>query len=357
MVIKAPLVKKLFKNPVKTAEIADLEYADDSQLTIQRHRHGRGFYYTRRGKRISSKRTLNRIKSLVIPPAWKNVRISHLKNSHIQVKGTDDQSRLQYIYHPLWSKLRNQTKFAKMTAFGKVLPEIRKQVDLDLKLPTMCKRKCLALVLRLMEETHIRIGSDYYAKKNKSYGLTTLRSKHLDIYKDNIKFTFTGKRGIEHTKTIRDKKLLKLVQQCEEIPGWQLFKYYDENGAHHTIDSGMVNEYIRELSGELFSAKDFRTWAGSKIFFENLYKIGPEDDQKQAEKNTLTAYDTVAEALGNTRSVCRQYYVHPFINNSYLDKRITRYFKKLTDNEYPDNGLVSTERAMLDLIEKYRIEL
>ena len=218
---------------------------------------------------------------MVIPPNWKNVRICHLENGHLQVIGFDDKNRKQYLYHPSWSKIRNQTKFFKMAAFGKVLPKIRRQVDQDLDLPGMTKRKVLALIIRLMEETHIRIGNEYYARNNKTYGLSTLRTRHVKTYGNKLKFDFVGKKGKEHSVTLENKKLVKLVNQCEELPGWELFKYYDESGNKQIIDSGMINEYIQEISGSLFSAKDFRTWSATKIFFETLKELGYTAKEKE----------------------------------------------------------------------------
>ncbi|QNJ98917.1 DNA topoisomerase IB [Constantimarinum furrinae] len=359
MVIHAPQVKKILDNPVEAAKMANLIYITEKKLTIKRHRHGRGFYYTRNKEKIKSKTDLKRIKSLVIPPAWEDVRITHLKNGHLQVVGRDEKNRKQYQYHPAWSEIKNKTKYFKMTAFGAVLPKIRSQIEADLKLKTMTKRKCLALVLRLMEETHIRIGNAYYAKKNKTYGLSTMRMKHLDVLKHKIKFEFVGKKGKKHAVEVKDKKLRKLVMQCEEIPGWELFQYYDENGKHHSIDSGMVNDYIQEISGEHFSAKDFRTWAASKLFFEYLYEAGIPKTKKELKSNILSAYDAAASGLGNTRAVCRKYYVHPILPQKYEDGSIEFYLKKL--NHESDIETIPhfsrTETVLLQLLKQYKITL
>src|SRR5699024_2984005 len=224
-------------------------------------------------KKIKDPQALKRFKELVIPPAWENVRICPFTNGHLQVIGLDDKGRKQYRYHPQWNQIRNSTKFFRMLAFGESLSAIRTQVKKDLKQPKMTKRKCLALVISLMEETHIRIGSDYYAQKNQSYGLSTMRDKHVKHPGDSIKFEFTGKKGVKQSVEVADERLQKLIIQCEEIPGWELFQYYDEDGEHHTIDSGMVNEYLHEISGNAFTAKDFRTWAASKIFLEEISEL------------------------------------------------------------------------------------
>ncbi len=357
MVIKPPQVKKILQDPVKAATLANLIYVTDNMLTIERHRHGRGFYYTRNGEKIADRKTLRRLKSLVIPPAWMDVRITHLVNGHLQVVGRDSKNRKQYRYHPHWSKLRNQTKFFKMAAFGNVLPQMRAQIDKDLKLPRMGKRKCLALVLRLMEETHIRIGNEYYAKNNKTYGLSTLRTKHLDVVDGKIQFQFKGKKGKRHNVPLTNKRLQKLVLQCEDIPGWELFQYYDENQNHHSIDSGMVNDYIQELSGDLFSAKDFRTWAASKLYFEKAYQLGIPSSQSERHRNCLAAFDAAAEGLGNTRAVCRKYYVHPVLVEKYEDGSLQKYFDKLNKTPSEKDNLSPTEAILLQVVNEYKVVL
>ena len=357
MVIKAPQVKKILEDPIKAAELANLVYITDNKLTIKRHRHGRGFYYTQDGEKIVDPSAIKRFKALVIPPAWNDVRITHLKNGHLQVVGRDEKNRKQYRYHPHWSQLRNKTKFFKMMAFGNVLPQIRKQIDADLRLKRMSKRKCLALVLRLMEETHIRIGNDYYAEKNKTYGLSTMRTRHMDVLNNKIKFEFVGKKGKQHSVSVKNKRLRKLIMQCEEIPGWELFKYYDESGKHHAIDSGMVNDYIHELSGDHFSAKDFRTWAASKVFFEVLYNIGPADTKKERKSNILQALDTTAKALGNTRAVCRKYYVHPVLAEKYKEGVLTPFFDQLDTLNDPEDYLSPTETVLLHVLSEYKVVL
>lgn len=357
MVIKAPQVKKILKDPKKAAQVANLIYITENKLTIQRHRHGRGFYYTYKGDKVADKKSLRRFKELVIPPAWEDVRITHLQNGHLQVVGRDEKNRKQYRYHPHWSQLRNKTKFFKMASFGNILPTVRAQVERDLKLPKMNKRKCLALVLRLMEETHIRIGNDYYAQRNKTYGLSTLRTKHLNIDRNQFRFSFTGKKGKKHSVTVRNKKLRKLIMQCQDIPGWELFQYYDEDGKHHSIDSGMVNDYIRELSGDFFTAKDFRTWAASKIFYETLYESGIPESAKDRKSAILEAYDTAAEGLGNTRTVCKKYYIHPMLPESYESGAIKKYFRILDESSSTDPHLSLTETTLLQLFSEYKVVL
>ena len=245
-----------------------------------------------------------------------------------------------------------------MTSFGKMLPKIRKQVDKDLLLEGMPKRKVLALVIRLMEETHIRVGNHYYAKNNKTYGLSTFRTRHVKTFKDGIKFEFVGKKGKEHSITVEDKKLINLINQCEDIPGWELFKFYNEKGDKQSIDSEMINDYIHEISGDIFSAKDFRTWSATKIFFETLHELGYVDDEKDNKKNILEGFDAAAEGLGNTRAVCRSYYVHPKVIETYENGKIVPYFKKVSEDKKPVyTQLSETEKVIYKLIEDYKIEI
>ena len=358
MTLSPEEINSLISNPCETVDFANLTYVSEEKLSINRKKMGRGFSYINKGKRIQDHETIKRIKNLAIPPAWQEVKITHLKNGHLQVVGRDEKNRKQYIYHPTWIKLRNESKFFKMAAFGENLPKIRKQVDKDLDLPKMTKKKVLALILRLMEETHIRIGNHYYAKKNKTYGLSTFRTRHVKTFKNSIKFEFIGKKGKEHSVSVKNKKLIKLINQCEEIPGWELFKFYDENSNKQAIDSGMINDYIHEISGDLFSAKDFRTWSATKIFFETLLELGYTDNEKENKQRILKAFDTTAEGLGNTRAVCRSYYVHPEIINSYETGEITPYFKKIKSEEKQDYiSLSETEKVILNMIKNYKINI
>lgn len=353
-------IAELIQKPDEFAALANLVYVKEEDLSIKRHKHGRGFYYTdKRKKKITDDKELSRIKSLVIPPAWKDVSITPLKNGHLQVIGRDDKERKVYLYHELWSNFKNQTKFFKMASFGKKLPLIRKQVDKDLQLEGMPKQKVLALVIRLMEETHIRIGNHYYAKQNQTYGLSTLRSRHVNIGKDILTLNFVGKKGKEHTIQVSDQELISLVNECEEIPGWELFKYYDDNGNKETIDSGMINEYIQNICGEFYSAKDFRTWAATKIYFETLRDLGYTDDEKQQDKNIILALDEVAESLGNTRSVCKSYYVHPIVTEHYKDGTIQKYFDKVDKQAKGKSTptFSNTEKVLLEMMKNYKINL
>jgi len=357
MVLTAEEVTSLLNNPDKAAEMANLRYVSEDQLCIERKRTSKSFKFLKNGEPLSDKEEVERIKKLVIPPAWENVKICPFPNGHLQVTGIDARSRKQYIYHPGWTEIRNQTKFYKMAAFGKMLPKIRKQVDEDLDLKGMPQRKVIALVIRLMEETHIRIGNDCYAKQNKSYGLSTLRSRHVKISKGKMKFSFIGKKGKEHSISVRNKKLIRLVNRCEELPGWEVFKYIDENGEKKTIDSGMVNRYIQEITGELFSAKDFRTWGGTKVFFEKLMDMEYSHQEKDIKANIITAFDTAAEALGNTRSVCRSSYVHPKVVDLYESGEILPYFQKVARKRTSKPNLSKSEEVLLELLQDFEIEI
>ncbi len=335
----------------------DLVYVDNLKLPIHRRRKKKGFDYVLKDKAINDAKLLDRIEGLVIPPAWEDVRITHLVNGHLQAVGLDIKNRKQYRYHPTWLKIRNQTKFYRMAAFGKQLPRIRKQVEKDLRKKTLSKDKVVALVIKLMEETHIRIGSEQYAKRNKSYGLSTLRKKHVHLDKQKLKFEFVGKKGKKHSVTIRNKKLIRLVSQCEDIPGWELFQYYDDDGNKQQIESSMINEYLLAICDQFFTAKDFRTWAASVVFFDTLLEMDPTADAKEINRNILTGYDAAAAALGNTRTVCRKYYVHPLLVSSYESGALQKYFNLADAQEETNPYFTASETAILRLIKKYTPEI
>jgi DNA topoisomerase I len=349
--------KKIYKQIISSPKLAldqlDLVYVSEEKLPILRTQEGEAFTYVIKGRPIKQKHHLKRIGSLVLPPAWKEVKITDIANGHLQAVGLDNKNRKQYRYHPKWTQIRNQTKFYKMAAFGKSLPLIRKQIDEDLGQKEWTRDKVSALVIRLMEETHIRIGNERYAKENKSYGLSTLRKRHVNIDKNFLRLEFVGKKGKKHTVTLKNKKLIRLVSHCEEIPGREVFKYYDENGERKVLDSTIVNNYLHTITGDNFSSKDFRTWLASLIFFEALKDFGISTDPKEIQKNILSAYDQTATALGNTRNVCKSYYVHPLLVSQYEDGSINRYFKKADRNNSEDQYLSSSEVAVLNLIGKF----
>ncbi|WP_291967816.1 DNA topoisomerase IB [Maribacter sp.] len=339
----------LASEPHDVAEHMHLKYVNREALSILRIKEKDKFLYVLKDKPLSKKSELDRIKKLVIPPAWQEVKIAPIANAHLQAVGYDLKHRLQYRYHELWLRVRNRTKFLRMHHFGEALPDIRKKVDAHLELDGWPKEKVLALIVRLMEETHIRIGNRQYAKRNKTYGLSTLRTRHLKTSKNKLKFEFTGKKGKKHNITLNNKRLRKLVLQCEEIPGWDLFQFFDEDGTKTGVDSGMVNEYLQEISGDLFTAKDFRTWSGTLIFFESLLENEATTDEGVIKKNIIKAFDDTAKALGNTRNVCKKYYVHPYIVSKYERNELQKAFRKVETTKATEYQ-TAAEKVLINLI-------
>ncbi len=351
-------ILKIMKDPEKSAKAVNLVYTSDQYMDgFTRKMYRNKIAYYQNGMRIKDKETIQRINKLAIPPAWENVWICALENGHLQATGVDGKKRKQYRYHPLWNALRNHTKFYRMLQFGKALPKIRLQLEKDLALRTLEKRKVLALIVSLMERTNIRIGNNVYEKLYGSFGLTTLKDKHVDIKGGKISFSFKGKKGVYHDISLRNKKLAKAVLACRDIPGKELFQYYDENKQRNTIDSGMVNEYIKEISGEDFTAKDFRTWSGTVNAFIAFKEIGLAENEKEVKSKVKTALENVASHLGNTATVCRKYYVHPLIVNLYENKSIKKYLEELDQIEINDgiSGLISEEKAVMRILENEKL--
>jgi DNA topoisomerase I len=310
---------EVVSDPVESAEAAGLRYVSDTQPGIRRKKAGKGFTYVGTdGKTIRDAKELGRIRSLAIPPAYTDVWICPNPNGHIQATGRDARGRKQYRYHPKWREVRDETKFGRMLAFSEVLPKIRKRIKTDLSRNGLPREKVLATVVRLLECTQIRVGNDEYAKANRSYGLTTLQDRHVEISGSSLRFEFRGKSGKTHTVSLNDRRLARIVRRCQALPGEDLFQYVDEEEVRQTIGSGDVNDYIREISGEEFTAKDFRTWAGTLLAVAALSEVGAFTTQRQAKSNVLRAIDRVAEQLNNTRAVCRKYYVHPAVFETYL---------------------------------------
>ncbi|RYY03214.1 MAG: DNA topoisomerase IB [Gammaproteobacteria bacterium] len=349
--ISSKKIKAILHDVEKSAKAINLVYVQDTQAGINRVKKGEAFHYYLGKKQLRDEETLNRIKSLVIPPAWENVWICHLENGHLQATGVDVKNRKQYKYHSLWNALRNQTKFYRLYEFGKVLPSIRKQLEKDLSLPGLPVEKVLALVVSLMEQTSIRVGNSAYEKLYGSFGLTTLKDKHVNVSAGNIQFVFKGKKGISHNISISNKRLAKLVKQCRDIPGKELFQYYDADGNHKSIDSGMVNGYLKAITGEDFTAKDFRTWAGTVHALTEFGGVDAAETQTQIKNNIVMVLDRVAEHLGNTRTVCKKYYVHPAIVKLYEDNNLHAYLDKLVKKESKNNELYSTEKLLMTILE------
>lgn len=319
---------ELITDPKKSAKKAGLIYIDHQGKGFRRVKRGKIFeYLDLKDKTIKNKKTLQRIHSLVLPPAWKEVWISPLANGHLQATGRDVRGRKQYKYHPEWRAFRDQTKYDRMLAFGKALPKIRARVKKDLALKGMPREKILATVVEVMQKTLIRIGNEEYAHKNHSYGLTTFRGKHVDIHGAEVTFHFKGKSGVKHNIELRDRRLAKIIQKCHDLPGHELFEYKDKKGNVHSIGSTQVNQYLKEISGEDFTAKDFRTWYGTVLAAEALAAFEEFDSQAQAKKNVLKAIESVAKKLGNTKAICKKCYIHPAIMDSYIDKTLLKNLK------------------------------
>jgi len=308
----------------ETARAAGLMYVTDSQPGIRRKGAGCGFSYTGLdGQPIRDRAELRRIKSLAIPPAWTDVWICPDPNGHIQATARDAKGRKQYRYHARYREVRDETKFDRMLEFSRLLPKIRGRVERDLSQPGLPRAKVLATVVRLLEKTLIRVGNEAYARENKSYGLTTLRRRHVQVAGPELRFQFRGKSGVMRSVAITDEHLATIVQHCQTLRGQELFKYIDDNGRRQTVDSGDINDYLREITGKDITAKDFRTWAGTMEAAVSLSRIGPAATLREAKSNIVKAIDQVAERLGNTRDVCRKYYVHPRVLSAYLAGQVT----------------------------------
>lgn len=308
---------------IEAAEAAGLRYVSDGEPGIRRRRAGKGFSYRAPdGSTVRDETDLERIKLLGIPPAWSEVWICLDPVGHIQATGRDVKGRKQYRYHPRWRSLRDETKYDRMLVFADALPQIREHTERDLAQAGLPRAKVLATVVQLLEATLIRVGNQEYARDNRSFGLTTLRDRHVVVRGQRIEFRFRGKSGKEHNITLQNRRLAKIVQRCQEIPGQDLFQYLDESGQRLTISSADVNAYLREIGGDDFSAKDFRTWAGTISTALSLEQIGPARTAAQAKRNLNQAIKDAAERLGNTPTICRNCYVHPLITAAYADGRL-----------------------------------
>ncbi len=266
---------------------------------------------------MRDRRTLERIRSLVIPPAWRNVWICDDPRGHLQAVGRDARGRKQYRYHPEWRRVRDETKYERLIGFARALPTIRRKTSQALRKVSLSREKVLAAAVQLLEKTLIRVGNDEYTRHNNSFGLTTLRDGHVQVRGDRIRFMFRGKSGVEHEVDLDDKRLARVVKACRDIPGYELFQYYDGDGSRQTIDSADVNDYLRELTGDEYTSKDFRTWAGTVLATEMLLECGPCTTQSQAKRNIVQVVESVAKRLGNTKAVCRKCYIHPAIIEAY----------------------------------------
>jgi DNA topoisomerase I len=340
--------------PVEAAAEAGLRYVSDEQPGYTRKAKGKDFYYfDTEGKRIRDETRLLRIRRLAVPPAYKDVWICPSSNGHIQATGRDARGRKQYRYHERWREVRDENKYERMVVFGKALPKIRRRVNRDLKRRGLPREKVLATVVQLLERTFIRIGNEEYAKENKSFGLTTMRNHHVDVTATKLKFSFRGKSGVKHEVDVSDRRLAKIICELQELPGQQIFQYVDEEGEVRNIDSQDVNDYLREITGEDFTAKDFRTWAGTVLAAMALNAQEAFENKTQAKKNIKDAISAVAKILGNTPTVCRKCYVHPAVLETYLDGAMIDGLKQKTEEaiERKLGDLRSEEAAVMSFLQ------
>jgi DNA topoisomerase-1 len=337
-----------------SAKAARLRYVSDRSRGIRRERTGDGFdYFDTNGAKITDEEELSRIRKLAIPPAYQYVWICPFPNGHLQATGRDARGRKQYRYHPRWRAVRDEGKYGKMLTFGKVLPGIRAQVEHDLSKRGLPREKVLAAIVRLLEGTLIRVGNEEYAKTNNSFGLTTLRNRHVKIDGDShIRFDFRGKSGTEHHINLRDRKLAMIVRRCQELPGQELFQYLDDEGQPHIVGSDDVNQYLGDITGEEITAKDFRTWAATNLAALALQRLEAFDSQTKAKKNVLQAVEAVAKMLGNTPAICRKCYIHPAIFNGYLDGTLLDTLKQRSEEKLadPGRGLRAEEAAVIGFL-------
>ena len=330
-----------------------IHYVSDKKLSWKRKKHGIGFGYLDKDDKRLSDQEINRIKSLSIPPAWINVRISPDEKGHIQAIGFDDKERKQYIYHPQWILYNQEHKFDSMVKFGEVLPTLRDQMASNMRQHTLTKERILATVIWLLENTFIRVGNKVYAKDNKSYGLTTLREKHVAVEGNKIKFSFKGKSGVYHQHDISHPRIVQTIKQCIELPGYKVFRYFDDEGELPIVDSRDVNEYLQRVTGESLSAKDFRTWGGTVLAGDVLSQLGSLEEEVSIKDAFSQTVDRVSDHLGNTAAVCRQYYIHPKIFSSYEKNRLIPHFAKVYKSYRHKPGKLSPrERAAWTLIQK-----
>ncbi|MEZ4616048.1 MAG: hypothetical protein R2867_11180 [Caldilineaceae bacterium] len=309
----------------------DLVYVSDEEAGYQRKKRGRGFtYFHPDGSRVQDEALRARFAALAIPPAWTEVWICLEPNGHIQATGRDDAGRKQYIYHPNWEEMRDQAKFARVYQFGQALPAIRAAIDSDLRKHNLPREKVLALTVALLDQTHIRIGNSSYMQQNGSFGLTTLQDDHAEISSNHVVFEFSGKSGVEQHIDLQDRRLARLVKACQELPGQRLFQYENDDGTVTAVESGDVNGYLRAIAGEEFSAKDFRTWAGTVAAVEALVTAdNAATATKEREQQIVEAVKQVADVLGNTPAVCRKYYIHPAILDAYLAGDLSKSYRRM----------------------------
>jgi DNA topoisomerase I len=342
-------------DPAESARAARLRYVSDDSPGIRRVRSGKGFVYINQDdKTVRDPDELRRLKSLAIPPAWRDVWICPLPHGHLQATGRDAKGRKQHRYHPRWREVRDETKYDRMREFAKMLPAIRRKVKQDLALPGLPREKVLATVIRLLETSMIRVGNEEYRRQNNSFGLATLRSRHVNVWGASIRFEFRGKSGVHHAVDLNDRRLARIIKQCQDLPGYELFQYIGDDAERYAIDSGDVNDYLRQIAGGEFSSKDFRTWAGTVLAAQALGEFHGVDSKTRVKNNILQAIESVAKKLGNTKAVCRKCYIHPAVIDAYTDgsllQALRRHAKKPAANH--SHALAPEEAAVLALLNR-----
>ncbi len=344
---------EIYGDPVAAAKAAKLAYVSDDQPGWSRRRRGKGFsYHDEAGATIRDEQTLARLKALAIPPAWSNVWICPDPAGHLQATGYDARGRKQYRYHERWRAARDAAKFARMLDFGHALPTIRARVAADLRQRGLPRSKVLATVVRLLEDTLIRVGNDEYARANKTYGLTTMRDRHVDVQGSHIIFKFRGKHSIRHKIELTDRRLARIVKQCRDLPGYELFQYLDDDGVRQDVKSNDVNAYLHEITGQDWTAKDFRTWAGTMLTALELRACAPCATKTAAQRTVVAAIKVVAERLGNTPSVCRSCYVHPAVIDTFMDGAMHALLDSAAAVVSDDaHALDADEQAVLHLLQ------
>ena len=340
--------------PRDAARSSGLRYVTDRAAGIRRVRVGKGFrYVTPDGHTVRDKPTLERIRSLVIPPAWQDVWICAHPNGHLQATGRDVKGRKQHRYHPRWREVRDEAKYGRILDFASALPALRRRTEKDLTGPSLSRTKVIAAVVQLLEKTLIRVGNDEYARDNQSYGLTTMRDGHAKVSRSKVRFRFKGKSGKYHDIEFSDARLARIVRRCQELPGRELFQYLDDDGKVQDINSSDVNDYLRDVTGQDFTAKDFRTWIGTVLAARALQEMADFSSGTQAKRNVLAAVEAVAGMLGNTRSVCRKCYIHPAIIDSYMDRSLAKTLSMRASQRLAQSASLSrTETAVLALLQR-----
>jgi DNA topoisomerase I len=355
LVRRETIARQVILDPARSARIAKLRHASDSRPGIRRVRCGAGFRYVGpSGEPVRDLETLSRIRGLVIPPAWTDVWICPFANGHLQATGRDSKGRKQFRYHNRWREVRDEGKFARMISFGLALPRIRRRIRHDLALPGLPQSKVLAAIVRLLERTLVRVGNEEYARMNGSYGLTTLRDRHLRLDGSSFRLVFHGKNGTKHVVAINDPRLARLVKRCRDLPGKELFQYVDREGNVHDITSAEVNEYLREISGQRFTAKDFRTWAGTVRTAWALHECGLFQKKTEAKRNIVRAISAVALQLRNTPAICRKCYVHHSVLDAYLEGTLLSTLQQWTEKHAQGDcaGLRLKEAAVLTFLQR-----